>query len=156
MDETVVAQVNGNVIDPTALDVEENQVARLQVVAIDFLPMTAGHGVGGAWQVERGVVERVFHQAAAIETFAWAAAAPTIRSAEDVHGAAQHVAAFLGAHRWNQAAFAAGQAWSIFSGFLVFARRSRGMGFWGVTINVWKTLLTIGGVGGQWHQKANG
>jgi hypothetical protein len=30
------------------------------------------------------------------------------------------------------------------------------MGFLGVTINVWKTLLTIGGVGGQWHQKANG
>src|SRR5690349_7871369 len=129
VDEAVVAQVNGNVIDPTALDIEENQVARLQVVAIDFLPMTAGHGVGGARQVERGVVERVFHQAAAIEAFAWAAAAPTIGSAQDVYSAAQYVAAVLGAHRWNQAAFVAGQGRSMFSVFFVFARRSRNVGF---------------------------
>src|SRR5476651_493796 len=80
VDEAVVAQVDGNVIDLTALDIEENQIARLQILAFDFLPMTAGHGVGGPWQVEGSVVKRIFHQTTAVEPFTWAAAAPTIRS----------------------------------------------------------------------------
>ena len=151
MDETVVAQVDGNVIDPTALDVEENQVARLQVVAIDFLAMTAGHGIGGARQVKRGVVERIFHQTTAVEPFTWAAAAPTVGSTEDVHRTAQDVAAFLVGHRWHQLAVILAGERGVFRLFAALARRSRSMGFRGETVNVGKTLLTIGGVGGQWH-----
>ncbi|MNN36127.1 hypothetical protein D3C81_1500070 [compost metagenome] len=112
--------------------------------------MTAGHGIRGTWQVERSVVERVFHQTAAIKTFTWAAAAPTIRGTEDVHRTAQHIAAFLARHRWHQLAVALAAQRGGFA-FAAFARWSRSMGFRGKAVNVGKTLLTIGGVGGQWH-----
>ena len=100
VDEAVVAQVDGNVVDSTALDVEENQIARLQILALDFLAVAAGHGVGGAWQIHRFyIVKGIFHQTTAVEPFTWAAAAPTIRCTEDVYRTAQHIAAFLVRHR---------------------------------------------------------
>ena len=83
-------------VDLAALDVEKQQVAGLQVFAIDFLAVAAGHGAGTAGQIDRRyIVERVFDQPAAIKAFTWAAAAPTIRSAQHVDRTAQHGAALL-------------------------------------------------------------
>src|SRR3546814_13169836 len=113
MDEAVVAQIDGHVVDTAALELEENQVAGPEVLAIDLLTVTAGHRVGRARKVEGGIVEGVFHQAAAIETFAWAAAAPTVRCSQYVHGTAQDVAARLGGHDRNQRAIDAAQTLSV-------------------------------------------
>src|SRR3546814_5522328 len=63
MDEAVVAQIDGHVVDTAALELEENQVAGPEVLAIDLLTVTAGHRVGRARKVEGGIVEGVFHQA---------------------------------------------------------------------------------------------
>ena len=38
MDEAVIAQVDGDVVDPAALDVEEDQVARLEVAFATLTP----------------------------------------------------------------------------------------------------------------------
>src|SRR3546814_4355059 len=62
MDEAVVAQIDGHVVDTAALELEENQVAGPEVLAIDLLTVTAGHRVGRARKVEGGIVEGVFHQ----------------------------------------------------------------------------------------------
>ncbi|MNP42286.1 hypothetical protein D3C76_1360440 [compost metagenome] len=148
VDEAVVAQVDGNMVDPAALELEEDQVTGLEVLALDFLAMTGGHGVGGARQIEGGVVEGVFHQPAAIEPFTWATAAPTIRCAKYIHGATQHVAARFGRHRRDQ--LAVGRAHAL-DAWLVLAQGSRNMGFRGIAVDVGKALLTIGGVGGQWQ-----
>src|SRR5207253_3244436 len=43
MDEAVIAQVDGHVVDLVALDVEEDQIAWLEVLTVDFLSVTAGH-----------------------------------------------------------------------------------------------------------------
>ncbi len=97
VDKAVVAQVDGNVVDLAALEFEEQQVARFQILALNLLPVAGGHGVGGARQIHgRYVVKRIFHQTAAVEPFTWAAAAPTIRSTEHVDGAAEDGAALFG------------------------------------------------------------
>ena len=112
-------------------------------------------GIGGAWQVKRSVVERVFHQTAAVEAFARAAAAPTIRSTEHVDGAAEDGAALLGVTRHQAGCcltVGLAQLSRAADGRLCrFGSAGRAMDFRGETVNVRKSLLTIGGVGGQWH-----
>ncbi|MNN73012.1 hypothetical protein D3C81_1890970 [compost metagenome] len=96
-------------VDPAALDVEEDQIARLEVIAIDLHAVTLGHGIGGARQVDFfDVVEGVLDQAAAVEAFARAAAAPAVRGAQHIDGTAEHVAALLRRHRRDRQAWLAG------------------------------------------------
>ena len=117
--------------------------------------MPFGHGIGGARQVDVGDIgEGVLDQAAAVEALARAAAAPTIGRAQYIHCAAEHVAALLGRHGHDGqiARSLGGIAWAGAQG-AVFDRRvfHRGVGgIAGETIG--KTLLTIGGVGGQGQQ----
>ena len=151
MDEAVVTQVDGYVIDPTALDVEEDQVAGLQITLGHLHPVALGHGIGGARQVDvSDVVEGVFDQPAAVKAFFRAAAAPNIRGTEHIYRTAEHVAALLRRHGGDIGTAAAdGVAWAGAQrgllGGCVFHRRVGRVA--GETIG--KTLLTIGGVGGQ-------
>lgn len=156
VDKTVIAQVDGNVIDLAALQFEEQQITWFQVLAINLLPVAGGHGIGSARQIHGGyVVERIFHQAAAVEPFTWAAAAPTIRCTEHVYGAAEDVAALLGVdchEAGNCFTVRLAQLSRAADGRLYrFGSAWRAVDFRGETVNVRKSLLTIGGVGGQWH-----
>ncbi len=97
MNELVVAQVNGHMVDVAALDVEEQQIAGFQVLAIHRLTMTLGHGVGGARQVDLTDIRvGVFDQSAAVQAFAGRGAAPAIRRAHSLQGAFYNGAALLG------------------------------------------------------------
>ena len=97
VDKAVVAQVDGNMVDLAALQFEEQQVARFQILAVNLQAVAGRHGIGGARQIHGFyIIKRIFHQTAAVEPFTWAAAAPTIRCTEHVNGTAEDIAALFG------------------------------------------------------------
>src|SRR5690606_19030801 len=100
MNELVVAQVNGDVVDVAALDVEEQQITGFQILAIHRLTMTLGYGIGGAWPVDLTDIRvGAFDQSAAIQAFTGRVAAPAIRRAHSLQGALYNGVALLGRGR---------------------------------------------------------
>ena len=151
MNEAVVAQVDGHVVDPAALDVEEDQVAGLEVLACYLDAVALGHGIGSTWQVDvLDIVEGILDQAAAVEALGRRAATPAIWRAEHVDGAAEHSAALLGRCRGNRQVARLGRIGRACALADLFHRCALHRGADAIAgETVGKTLLTVGGVGGQ-------
>ena len=89
MDKLIIAEIDSDMGNSSALEVKENQIARVQFCQLDMFPDFAD-GPGTVWQHHsHGLVENVTHKTAAVETCFGADAASAVRNSNLIEGQLQ-------------------------------------------------------------------
>lgn len=90
MDELIIAKINPDMGNGSALEAKKQQIARVQFCQLDACPNQTD-GPCTVWQLYScGLIENVTHKAAAIKTGFRAYAAPVVRNSNLIEGQLQH------------------------------------------------------------------